>query len=204
MNNPYPTLKFRAPDGKLRGFDNLWPDRLAETLDYIALGLSGVHRFNGYGGPYTVAQHCCLCDDLYSGTDLPTRRAILLHDAAEALTGDLPKPWKALLPDFQNLERHIRNSLILHLQKIGLPFASFVDSHHVDVGRVDDVAMKIEAQRLFGMSWREQFGFPPDTRIEVDFQVAIRVHENHKHTWTESQAREQFTIRLHRAFRLTK
>jgi hypothetical protein len=64
-----------------------WPD--------IAKSLAKICRFNGHSTLfYSVAQHCCLVADI-----LPPRQRLygLLHDAHEAVLGDITSPVKAAL-----------------------------------------------------------------------------------------------------------
>ena len=68
-----------------------WPD--------IADSLAKICRFNGHCTVfYSVAQHCCLVADLLPP---PLRLHGLLHDAHEAITGDMIAPMKAALSQFK-------------------------------------------------------------------------------------------------------
>ncbi len=92
-----------------------WPD--------IAESLAKICRFNGHSTVfYSVAQHCCLVSDL-----LPPEHRLhgLLHDAHEAVVGDMTAPVKAVLKDLGG------NGAFDHLAEItdravfaaaGLPF----------------------------------------------------------------------------------
>ncbi|MDB5415076.1 MAG: uncharacterized protein JWR10_3411 [Rubritepida sp.] len=76
------------------------PDLEMLRLTEIATSLSRIARFLGHThGPcaYSVAQHSCHVADLLADQPLAVRRAGLLHDAHEALIGDLPTPVKQLL-----------------------------------------------------------------------------------------------------------
>ncbi len=67
-----------------------WPD--------IVAALSRIARFDGATGNclYTVAQHCCIAHD-HAGEDETARLLALLHDAHEALIGDITTPTVELL-----------------------------------------------------------------------------------------------------------
>lgn len=76
----------------------------------IAHALSLLCRYNGHGSKfYSVAEHCSI---LAHHVWLNTRNkrlafAALMHDAAEAYIGDLPRPLKYMLPQYQEVERKI-------------------------------------------------------------------------------------------------
>ena len=71
----------------------------------IAAALSVVPRFAGHVGAYSVAEHSVHVMRL-AGPDIA--REALLHDASEAYLGDVSSPLKALLPDYQFLERRFQ------------------------------------------------------------------------------------------------
>jgi hypothetical protein len=81
-------------------------------IEDIAPMLSRQCRFNGAMRSdveiYTVAQHCCLVSD-----HLPDELKLegLLHDAAEAYTGDLIKPIKLMLPGWKAIERDVERAV---------------------------------------------------------------------------------------------
>lgn len=65
-------------------------------LHDIAVGLAHAIRWRGAFGTYTVAQHSVLASyHACCAHSSEARRAALLHDAAEAVTGDVPTPVKA-------------------------------------------------------------------------------------------------------------
>jgi hypothetical protein len=86
-----------------RPFDLLAPDEAAlDVAADIAAPLAGLARFNAHrtgdrdgGGPiWSVAQHCCVgADAVLAETGDPVAAlAFLLHDAHEALIGDITTP----------------------------------------------------------------------------------------------------------------
>lgn len=85
---------------------DLFDPRLDQIdIEDIAHALSMQCRFNGHTRDfYSVAQHSVIVS-----MTVPPRLAFagLMHDAAEAYTGDLVRPLKRALPQFKEAERAI-------------------------------------------------------------------------------------------------
>lgn len=93
----------------------------------IAHSLSMQCRFGGHCKEfYSVAQH-----SLEVSRHVPEEYALcgLLHDAAEAYLTDLPKPIKALFPDYQALELEIQEKVAV---RFGLPWPIPEEVHIAD------------------------------------------------------------------------
>ncbi|UBN55277.1 HD family hydrolase [Pantoea agglomerans] len=89
--------------GKHFDFNNISPDAIC--IEDIACALSNLCRFTGHVQDfYSVAQHSVHVSYL-----VPPTFALdaLLHDAAEAYIGDCVSPLKALLPDYQEIEKRV-------------------------------------------------------------------------------------------------
>lgn len=66
----------------------------------IGRGLSRLNRFGGAGDrAVNVAQHSKNLSHLV-GDCLHRQRAALMHDVPELFTGEVPRPFKAICPDF--------------------------------------------------------------------------------------------------------
>lgn len=81
-------------------------DVVPSLLD-IAVGLSRQPRFGGQTAYWwSVLDHTLFCDEALqaglNGVNRDMRVALLLHDAHEALTGDVPTPLKT--PDFKAMQ----------------------------------------------------------------------------------------------------
>lgn len=89
------------------------PDASLIDIEDIAHALSLTCRFGGHCSSfYSVAQHSILVSDWMYKNLHPQKSAIigmigLLHDAAEAYIGDVPRPIKRFINDFDKIEFNI-------------------------------------------------------------------------------------------------
>lgn len=75
------------------------------TIKDIATSLAYTNRFNGHTGTtYSVAEHSVLVSRKCREEN---KMWGLLHDAAEAYTGDIISPLKKLVPQFSAVEKRI-------------------------------------------------------------------------------------------------
>lgn len=102
-----------------RYFDFTDPDPAVITLNAIARGLANTCRFGGQCRSfYSVAEHSIWVSRL-----VPSHLAVhgLLHDAAEAFIGDMPKPLKELLPDYKRVEQMVEAVLFAQFGFLSIP-----------------------------------------------------------------------------------
>lgn len=114
-HNIYTEHSIRTYSGKVFDIEILDPDSIC--IEDIAHGLSNTCRFGGQlENFYSVAQH-----SVYVAMEVPhgIKLAALLHDAAEAYIGDMPSPFKKLMPDYKKLETRIMQAIAL---KFGFAF----------------------------------------------------------------------------------
>ena len=151
-----------------RRLDLLDPSPLDIEIEDIAHGLSRVARWNGQTkGDYvfSVAQHSLLVEQIARtqspGLGAKEQLAILLHDAAEYVIGDMISPFKnALGMDYKQFEARLQKAI--HL-RFGLP-AEITASLARVTKAADKGAAYFEATLLAGFSEEEAhefFGNPP-------------------------------------------
>lgn len=156
-----------------RYFDLLHPHPDQFTLADIAGALSKICRFGGQiDGWYSVAEHCveCYSQACLDGADPLVQRIALLHDAAEAFVGDVVKPLKVLLPEYERVERRVESVIAA---KYGL-FGDTLEATERAWAAVKDIdrAMLIaERKAMFskdGVAWTGEKDVRP---------LAVRFHQ---------------------------
>ena len=136
------TLGLRS--GRLLDFENPHPDQI--DAGDIVLALSTERRFaNQSDVPTTVLQHTIFCYRVACHLNYPNalRRAVLLHDAAEAYMRDIPTRLKALLPGLKEIERRVQEAIFL---KLGGDPALL---HSPALIQLDTLSGRLEARFLF-------------------------------------------------------
>lgn len=113
----------------------------------LARALSRIHRWNG-NSPITVAQHAVMASYL----SLTCPREALLHDAAEALMGDIATPIKQLAPELVALEERVLER-IFRARGLAWPLPP-------EVKRVDARLAATEGRDFFGLQRGQPYPFP--------------------------------------------
>ncbi|HRE21555.1 MAG TPA: HD family hydrolase [Rhabdaerophilum sp.] len=155
-----------------RRLNLLDPSPLDIEIEDIAHGLARVGRWNGQTRgehSYSVAQHSLLVEHV-AGLINPaagtrTRLAVLLHDAAEYVIGDMISPFKAVIgPAYRETEARIIDAV---MHRFGLP-APMTRLTTTLAKKADRVAAYHEATRLAGFSREEadEF-FGPPMRLDL-------------------------------------
>lgn len=161
------TATIRTVSGET--FDLLRPEASVISIQVIAHALSRICRYTGHTKDhYSVAQHSVLVSQM---VDHQYALQGLLHDAAEAYIGDVAKPLKMLLPDYQRVEERVERAVLHHF---GLP-----EQLHPSVKEADQAILQIEQRELMS----------DDSSVA---NLAIRWIE----PWDASFAREAFLRRF--------
>ncbi|MFM9973586.1 MAG: YfbR-like 5'-deoxynucleotidase [Beijerinckiaceae bacterium] len=177
-----------------RRLDLLDPSPFDIEIEDIAHGLARVARWNGQThGPYpfSVAQHCLLVEAIaqHSLLELPPRTAlaVLLHDAAEYVIGDIISPFKAVLGDaYKGVEARILAAVML---RFGLP-AELKGSVRTLTKDADSIAAYYEATLLAGFAADEAerfFGKP--CALPAPIRALLE-------PWTTQEAEKAFSTRF--------
>lgn len=156
-------------------FDYKHPAQSEFTINDIAKGLSNTCRFGGQCERfYSVAEHSVIMSKII-GQELAF--AALMHDAPEAFIGDIPKPLKVMLPDYQKIEDEVE-AAVLGRFGVQLPL-------HPRIKELDRKMLAAEQQQVMGSSdkWHWTHGEHP-AEINVQF-------------WSPEEANRRF---LERAF----
>lgn len=105
----YTENSIRTFTGKSFDLKIMHPDSIC--IEDIAHALSNTARFGGHLPKlYTVAQHSVMVSDLVIPSLALTG---FLHDATEAYIGDMPSPFKKMMPEFKEIENKLMQVIAL-------------------------------------------------------------------------------------------
>lgn len=103
LDQEYPKNAIRTYTGKIFDLAAIDPDVIC--IEDIAHALGQTTRFGGHLNKfYSVAQHSVLVSELVPKEH---KKAALLHDASEAYLGDMPSPFKKLMPEYKAIETEL-------------------------------------------------------------------------------------------------
>lgn len=116
-------------------------------INDISHALSMTCRFNGHCKDfYSVAEHSVRCLDVLKDSCLHTtheKLQVLMHDAAEAYIGDIPRPIKQQWPFISELENKIQKVIFEALN------IKYSESFYVEeIKKIDDILLATEARDL--------------------------------------------------------
>jgi hypothetical protein len=136
-----------------------WPD--------VVEHLARIPRFNGAAGKYSVAQHSVLVMEQFEEGSI-LRPFALLHDAHEAMIGDIIRPLQMALPrqwsqQLKYVKRKLDEAIFI---AAGLdPLAGW--SQQFVLAHADEVVLAMEKRDLLAECDAWQARVPPaETRIE--------------------------------------
>lgn len=154
---PLPTLNATTmpfADGLL--FDLAAPDPAKIRWPMLGLSLARIPRFNGHAERrYSVAEHSLRCwwlaRELLTAPEI--RLALLLHDAHEALMGDISRPARLLI------ERGPAGGAVKRLElelQACVAAAAGIPAERLDgllVQLIDDAVLEVEGRALFSVAF---------------------------------------------------
>lgn len=156
-------------------------------IEDIALALSHLCRYNGHCKKfYSVAEHSVHCSNhVAPGHEF----AALMHDATEAYVGDLVRPIKVYIPDFNEMEDNVWKKAIA--PKFGLPQELSKEVHDVD-----NIILVTEARDLLpdGANLMKKWGIPFDPLEDLD------IWRNGRKPWGPEEAEARFLSRFRELF----
>lgn len=116
---------------------NLTPDDI--DIRDIAHSLSMLCRFGGHTNRfYSVAEHSVRCR-MECHEDKFIQQVVLLHDAAEAYTGDMIRPLKLNLPEFQELDKKIMTTI--HRAFFGKRLSTMMGGFNDYIDKIDQLLL---------------------------------------------------------------
>ncbi|MDB0600303.1 HD domain-containing protein [Tenacibaculum maritimum] len=121
----YTENSIRTYTGKVFDLKILDPDSIC--IEDIAHALSHTARFAGHlPEMYSVAQHSVLVG---SKCEREHKLAALLHDASEAYLGDMPSPFKKMMPEYKKIEDNLMQVIA---KKFGFQYPLHPQVKHFD------------------------------------------------------------------------
>jgi 5'-deoxynucleotidase YfbR-like HD superfamily hydrolase len=149
--------------GQYFDFMNPQPEQI--LIEDIAKALANTCRYNGHCNRfYSVAEHSVHCAQLAIKEGRPNAviYAALMHDAAEAYIGDMCKPLKNIMPEYQELEKVIELAVDTKFE---------VNRNCTNLVKTYDLQMlKAEKVALFPEDTEDWFGFEEVDTVVIDIE----------------------------------
>lgn len=147
--------------GKKLSFISPKPEQI--DAEDIAHGLAFKGHFAGQTLEFfSIAEHSLLVKRLIPRSLRTSKLCIaaLLHDGSEAYTGDMVKPLKLLLPEFNIFEERLMNAISAHF---GIDEKIFKSIKQYDI-----LAQQIEFDYFYrGVDSQKILCLPPDIALEM-------------------------------------
>ena len=147
-------------------FDPTAPDMTLIDVRDIAHALSLTCRGNGHVKTFfSVGQHCINCarEAELRGYSKRVILACLLHDASEAYMSDVPRPFKAALPEYVQAEEQLLEKIYEHF--LG---SELTEEEQRLVKVIDDDMLYYDLKVLLNEPSEK---VAPQLKIELDYTV---------------------------------
>ena len=152
-NNIYTENSIRTYTGKVFDLKILDPESIC--IEDIAHALSYTARFAGHlPVMYSVAQHSALACRLASKEN---KLAALLHDDSEAYIGDMPSPFKKMMPEYKAIEDNLMRVIA---DKYGFKYPL-----NLEIKKIDKKLLNIEWDSLVNKSVEINVWSPEESKI---------------------------------------
>ncbi len=143
------------------------PDPSMITIHDIACGVANTCRFGGQVPPhlyYSVAEHSVECSDIArrDGDSIEVQIACLMHDAAEAFLGDVVKPLKIKLSDYDLFEKRMEEAICKR-------FNFEIEPYKAIVKEIDQAILIAEKRHLHPSDRTEWNGEKEIRKVKVVF-----------------------------------
>lgn len=193
-------MSFILTDSGIR-INPIAPRRSEINIDDIAAGLAREIRYNGLlGDHYNVAHHSVMVkehlrqrfapDVSSSVTSLLLREVMqrhgLLHDGSEAYIGDIVKPLKKHLPDYEKIEQAWMRVI---LQRFGLAESSWI---HECVKNSDHFVFQAEVAYLAPKPENYLMSRKECAAVRAKVAKQFPALESIAHPWGFEKSRRQF------------
>lgn len=149
-----------------KSFDPTAPDASVFDVRDIAHALSLTCRGNGHVKTFfSVGQHCINCarEAELRGYSPRIALACLLHDASEAYMSDVPRPFKAAMPEYVQAEEKILD--LIYERFLG---STLNEEEHKIIKTIDDDMLYYDMEELLNV---KMAGEPPQLKISLDYTV---------------------------------
>lgn len=131
----------------------------------IARALAYNSHYGGHAPKFfSIAEHCLLVTELVKKheSDHPDLLMMaLMHDASEAFLGDMVKPLKVLMPDFQKIERRMTACINFRFKLDG--------SYMATIKKYDRMAQEIEFNAFYNKQGSKLLHYLFPERAREDF-----------------------------------
>lgn len=131
-------------------------------IDDIARALSHLCRYNGQTSRfYSVAEHSVLAAEMAGrmGHPISVQRWALLHDASEAYVGDMIRPLKKEIPQFEEIEERVQRAIA---RRFNLPWPMYPI-----IKEIDNILCSTEKDQLLPNHRGHEWPNMPDPDEEI-------------------------------------
>lgn len=112
-------------------FDPFDPESTLPSVRVFCHALAQLNRYTGHTlRPYSVAEHSCYLATSDEVINQRLVRTALIHDFGEAITNDIPRPFKKALPEYCAFENKIQRRIFEHFEE---PWENLEVLHDLDV-----------------------------------------------------------------------